>query len=90
MKTIEKKVWPEYFEQILSGSKTFELRLNDFEIEEGDILHLRGWDSKTKDYTGREIKKNVGFVGKWKINNLTVFWPKVDIDNKGIQIISLK
>ncbi len=27
---IEKKVWPEYFETILKGEKTLELRLADF------------------------------------------------------------
>lgn len=90
MKIIEKKVWPEYFEKILTGSKTFELRLNDFDIEEGDILYLKEWNKKTKNYTGREIKKNVGFVGKWKIDDLTVFWDKKDIEDKGLQIISLK
>lgn len=89
MKVIEKKVWPEYFEEILKGKKTFEVRLNDFEIEEGDMLYLKEWDPKTKNYTGREIKKNVGFVGKWKIDDLTVFWPKKDIKEKGIQVISL-
>ena len=90
MKIIEKKIRPEYFEQVISGKKTFELRLNDFEIEEGDVLHLREWNPETKDYTGREIKKNVGFVGKWKIDELTTFWPREEIENKGIQIISLK
>jgi hypothetical protein len=90
MKKIEKKVWPEYFEQIILGKKTFELRLNDFDIEEGDILHLREWDPKIKDYTGREINKNVGYVGRWEINDLTQFWPEEEIKNKGIQIISLK
>lgn len=28
MKKIEKKVWPEYFEEILKGGKTFELLNN--------------------------------------------------------------
>lgn len=89
MKTIEKKVWPEYFKEILSGNKTFELRLNDFEVKKGDILFLREWNPGIKDYTGREIKKKVGFVGKWKINDLTVFWSEKDIKGKGIQVISL-
>lgn len=90
MKKIEKKVWPEYFQEILNGKKTFELRLNDFEINEGDILVLKEWDPKIKDYTGRELEKVVGYVGKWKIDELTKFWPREDINNKGIQVISLK
>jgi len=87
---IEKKVWPEYFQQILDGKKTFEVRLNDFEINEGDILVLKEWDPNTKSYTGRELERKVGYVGKWKIDELTKFWPRKDIDDKGIQVISLK
>ncbi|MCX6712508.1 MAG: DUF3850 domain-containing protein [Candidatus Vogelbacteria bacterium] len=89
MQKIEKKVWPEYFEEILKGEKTFELRLNDFEINEGDILALKEWDPKTKDYTGREVEKKVGYVGRWKIDELTQFWSKEEIEDKGIQVISL-
>lgn len=87
---IEKKVWPEYFEAIVKGRKTFELRLNDFDINEGDVLLLREWNPKTKEYTGREIEKVVGYVGKWKISELTQFWPKEEIEEKGLQVISLK
>ena len=87
---IEKKIWPEYFQQVLDGNKTFELRLDDFEINEGDTLLLKEWDPNTKEYTGREIEKKVGYVGKWKIDDLTKFWPKEDIDKNGLQVISLK
>ena len=38
MVTIHKKVWPEYFEEIRSGRKKLELRLADFEVDEGDTL----------------------------------------------------
>ncbi len=89
MKKIEKKIRPEYFKEIFLGKKTFELRLNDFEIEEGDILVLKEWDPKTENYSGREIEKKVGCVGRWKIDELTTFWPKEEIENKGLQIISL-
>ena len=41
MKKIEKKIWPEYFQEVFDGKKTFELRLNDFSIEEGDIVVLK-------------------------------------------------
>lgn len=87
---IEKKIWPEYFKEILDNKKTFELRLNDFDIKEGDVLMLKEWNPKTKDYTGRSIEKKVGYVGKWKIDELTQFWSKKDIKDKGIQVISLK
>ncbi len=89
MKTVEKKIWPEYFQEVLDGKKTYEIRLNDFDIAEGDTLLLKEWDPSTKNYTGREISKAVGHVGKWKIDELTKFWPKEDIGEKGLQVISL-
>ena len=55
MAVIKKKIWPEFFELVESGKKKFELRLNDFDIEEGDVLVLEEWDPKTKEYTGRKI-----------------------------------
>lgn len=90
MKKVEKKVWPEYFQAILEGKKAFELRLNDFDITEGDILLLKEWDPKTKEYTGRELEREVGYIGKWKVDDLAKFWPMEDIQEKGLQIISLK
>ena len=84
---IRKKTWPEYFEAIISGKKKYELRLNDFEVEEGDILLLEEWDPKTKSYTGRSTEKKVSYVGKFKLDEL--FWPKEEIEEKGIQVLSL-
>ena len=55
----EKKVWPEYFQKIIDGKKTYELRLADWECNESDILVLQEWDPKTKKYTGRTIKKRL-------------------------------
>ena len=89
MKIINKKIWPEYFEAVASGKKKFELRLNDFDIQEGDTLILEEWDPKTKEYTGRRIEKQAGYVGKWKLEDLSAFWPEEQIMEKGIQIISL-
>ncbi len=90
MKMIVKKCWPEYFEQILLNKKTFELRVNDFDIEEGDILILKEWDLKTKDFTGRQVERKVGYVGKWRIHELEKFATKENIEKNGIQVISLK
>ncbi len=84
---IEKKIWPPFFDQISSGEKTFELRLADFTCEKGDVLVLREWNPKTKEYTGRVIEKEVGYVLKTKG---VAFWPIEEIEQHGFQIISLK
>ena len=85
---IKKKVWPEYFERLLGGFKTYELRLADFECNPGDVLVLEEWDPKTGDYTGRTLEKTVTYVDKFKIDKL--FWPKEEIEKHGLQVISLK
>jgi hypothetical protein len=83
---IEKKIWPKYFEEVVSGKKTFELRLADWECNEGDILVLKEWDPDTKDYTGRTIEKKAGYVLK---TNECKLWAKEEVDKFGFQIISL-
>ncbi|OGY15643.1 MAG: hypothetical protein A2784_04495 [Candidatus Chisholmbacteria bacterium RIFCSPHIGHO2_01_FULL_48_12] len=88
MAIIKKKIWPEYFEAVASGKKRYELRLNDFKINEGDTLVLEEWDPQTAKYTGRKTQKRVTYVGKFKIDQL--FWPEAEIKAKGIQVISLE
>lgn len=87
MARIEKKIWPQYFEEILSGKKKFELRLADFEVDPGDILILREWDPKTQEYTGRQVKKKVSYIIKTKD---TKFYNNEDIEKYGWQIIQLE
>ena len=84
---IEKKIRPEYFQKILDGVKTFELRLADFDCKLSDILILKEWDPKSKQYTGRFLEKEVTYVLKTKGIN---FWTKEDIEKYGFQIISFK
>jgi ASC-1-like (ASCH) protein len=81
-------ILPEYFETVVSGKKKYELRLNDFEIAEGDILILEEWNAEAKAYTGRSIEKRVTYVGRFKLDEL--FWPVQEIMDKGIQIISME
>lgn len=84
---IEKKILPEYFDLILSGKKTYDLRLADFSVSEGDILVLKEWDKDAKQYTGRKIEKTVTYVGRTKGDPT---WSAADIEKFGYQIISFK
>jgi len=87
LQSSQKKIWPEYFQKILDGKKHYELRLADFECNPGDVLILREWDPKTKQYTGRAMEKEVTYVGKTKNIKL---WSKEGIEKYGFQIISFK
>lgn len=56
------KILPEYFEAVLSGVKTFEIRFNDRNYAVGDILVLREFDSYSGQYTGRKVRKTISFL----------------------------
>lgn len=87
MKRIEKKTWPKYFQLILDGKKTYDMRIADFDVSEGDTLVLREWDPKTKEFTGRKIEKKVTYVNKF--SDFT-FFPEEEIEKYGLVIMSLK
>ncbi|HLD06523.1 MAG TPA: DUF3850 domain-containing protein [Candidatus Nanoarchaeia archaeon] len=59
MATVTKKVWPKFFELLLSGEKQVELRLADFDLAPGDTLVLKEFDPETQAFTGRKITKTV-------------------------------
>ncbi|MDO8428575.1 MAG: DUF3850 domain-containing protein [Candidatus Diapherotrites archaeon] len=84
---IEKKVWPEFFQKIITGEKTFELRLADFKCSPKDTLVLKEWDPKTKKYTGRILEKKVTYVIQTKDLK---FWTQKEIEKYGFQIIAFK
>jgi len=87
MKRIEKKTWPKLFQDVLDGKKNFDLRLNDFDCEVGDILVFKEYDPNTKEYTGREVEKRIGYVLKTKDNE---FWKKEEIEKYGYIVMGLE
>lgn len=58
----ELKTWPEYYEAILRGDKTFEVRVDDrggYDV--GDVLALHEWD-RVRGYSGRACDVIVRYV----------------------------
>ena len=88
MKTVEKKINIEFFDDVFSGKKKFELRLNDEDISEGDTLVLNEWDPAIKTYTGRRMEKKVTYAGVFNIDKM--FWSEAEIKAKGLRILSLE
>lgn len=82
-----KKAWPSYFQKVLEGKKKVDLRLADWECEEGDVLILREWNPETKRYSGREIEKTIASVIKTKDLK---FWPEEEVKKYGYQVISFE
>lgn len=56
----ELKTYPKYFEEVISGRKTFEVRKNDRKFCVGDVLLLKEWDNIK--YSGREEKAEVIYL----------------------------
>jgi hypothetical protein len=83
MKIIEKKIWPEMFENDKKMPTDF--RLADFYLEDGDKIKFREWDPETKKYTGREFIKTVKRVSKH--NSPTKYWTKEELEKSGLYII---
>lgn len=61
MKVHELKTINPYFNEVWSGNKTFECRLNDRDFKEGDPVLLREY-SDAHGYSGRTISGEIGFV----------------------------
>lgn len=94
MKIHELKILPEYFEKVLDGSKTFELRKDDRGFNVGDVLILREYIPGYRDwtgpeeviieekYTGREVHKKISYIYKGCPNGLGL--------RTGFSILALK
>ncbi|HTX86543.1 MAG TPA: DUF3850 domain-containing protein [Candidatus Nanoarchaeia archaeon] len=89
MRKVEKKWWPETFDQFSSGKRKLELRLNDFDLEVGDIVLAREWDPEIKEYTGRVKEFKVMRVEP-SVKNPLKFWPVKEIQAKGFKIIEFE
>ncbi len=89
-KAIERKIiGKSFFDDIASGKKTFDVRINDFEIKEGDSINFKEWDAESKDYTGREVKKKASYVLKSK-DYEGEFWEKEDAEEKGYVVMGFE
>jgi uncharacterized protein DUF3850 len=55
------KVCPEFFEKLLSGEKTFEIRKDDRGFRAGDTLLLREY-LPGAEYTGRTLRREVTYL----------------------------
>lgn len=60
--TWDLKTWPEYFEAVLRGAKTFEVRTNDRPYAVGDVLNLHEYLPLSGSQTGRNLMVRVSYI----------------------------
>ena len=58
------KIHPEYFVEVLLGTKPFEVRKNDRDFKIGDTLHLQEYCPDKKEFTGDSCARTVSYVLK--------------------------
>jgi hypothetical protein len=56
------KTWPEYFKEVRSKAKTFEVRENDRGFKVGDLLVLHEYAPQSKSYTGEAEIRAVSYL----------------------------
>lgn len=62
MRIHDLKILPEFYQPVQDNKKTFEIRLNDRDYNEGDYLLLREWQGSY--YVGRQCVRRVSYVHK--------------------------
>ncbi len=62
--THELKIHPQYFKDVFLNLKKVEIRKNDRNYQEGDILILNEWNPETQSYTGNQVKRKVTYIVK--------------------------
>lgn len=89
MSIIKKKCWPEFYEKFVSGERTFELRLADFDLKDGDVMVMEEYNPETKEYTGRSTSFKCARV-EHSAGNPLQFYKVEDVEKNGFWIIKLE
>lgn len=58
----ELKILPQYFADVISGNKTFEIRKFDRPFHKGDLLALNEFDAGRKCYTGNSCLVYIDYI----------------------------
>jgi hypothetical protein len=58
----ELKILPEFYEDVMSGFKTFEVRKADRDFRIGDLIKLNEWEPYEKKYTGSSMVYTIGYI----------------------------
>jgi hypothetical protein len=62
MTTHTLKIWPQWFREVESGVKTFEIRRDDRGFKVGDLLRLEEFRAGGGEYTGRSVMRRITYI----------------------------
>lgn len=67
VQTHELKLDPLFYNHVVKGDKTFEIRKNDRNYQVGDIIRLRPFDRETSEYVGDNVvTKRVTYITNYE------------------------
>lgn len=58
----ELKTLQPYFDDVINGKKTFDVRKNDRNFKVGDELILREYDREAKSYSGKSVHMEITYI----------------------------
>lgn len=78
----ELKIMPVYFQPVLDGTKTFEIRDNtERNFKEGDTVTLNEWDEER--YTGRRVTRQITFITDYAQQQGFVVFGMKEVEEEG-------
>ena len=85
----ELKIEPCWYQRILDGTKTAELRLNDRDDQVGDWLHLRELDTSRPRFLALSFTADPEFTGRAIFAQITHVLTEVPGLKRGYAVLSL-
>ena len=83
---IEKLTWQPLFDEVKSGQKTFDVRLGNMKVKEGDVIRFIEYNPETDERGAWFDRKVVKVLRTKKFE----FWSKEDMDKHGFVVMGLK
>jgi ASC-1-like (ASCH) protein len=75
----EMKIIPEYFQAVINGNKSFEIRRNDRDFSVGDVLLLNEYNAEQNKYTGRRVRVKIIYITNYaQVENYVVMGIKFE------------
>jgi hypothetical protein len=84
MTTHELKIWPEFWDGVVTRQKEFELRIDDRPYADGDRLKLSLYDPKREEFLGPVARCRVGKCFR-NIPGLREGWVAMSIVFDGVE-----
>ena len=61
------KIFPQFFREVRTGQKTFEIReTRERDFKTDDLVMLMEWDPVSEYFTQQQLLKKIGFVTDWE------------------------